>query len=246
MTTMSFDEWVISRLRQHGFYAGAYDGAPGRSMIDGLKKFQQASGLKVTGMADADTVTALRAPGNAHDLVDRSKVTPVAPPAEPVWMRETRRYMGIKEVPGPKANPTIIGFAKRLGGWVASYYTSDETPWCGLGLGYAIAVTLPGELLPSNPLSALAWKNFGRAMAIPALGAILVFTRDGGGHVGQYVGEDATHFHVLGYNQSNSVTITRVAKDRLVAIRWPNTGPDPVGARVILNSAGVLVSKNEA
>jgi uncharacterized protein (TIGR02594 family) len=242
---VTFDEWVISRLREHGFYSGAYNGAPGRAMIEGLKKFQAAEGLPATGMANTDTVAALRLPGNARDSQKPAQPL-VTLPAEPIWMREARRHLGIKEVPGPKANPTIIGFAKRLGGWVASYYTSDETPWCGLGMGYCIAVTLPQEALPGNPLSALAWKTFGLPLVKPCLGAILVFSRTGGGHVGYYVGEDDTHFHVLGFNQANSVTITRIDKSRLVGIRWPRTGPAPAGRPVVLTSSGVPVSVDEA
>ena len=43
----------------------------------------------------------------------------------------------------------------------------------------------------------------------------MVFTRAGRGHVGLYLGEDATHFHILGGNQTNNVSITRIAKVRL-------------------------------
>jgi hypothetical protein len=43
--------------------------------------------------------------------------------------------------------------------------------------------------------------------------------RAGFGHVGLYVGEDYGAFHVLGGNQSVVVTITRIARDRCIAIR---------------------------
>jgi uncharacterized protein (TIGR02594 family) len=242
---MTFDEWVISRLREHGCYAGSMNGAPGRAMIDGLKKLQVSVGLPVTGTADVRTVEALRAPGNSRDRAASSLNAPKAP-EEPIWMREARRHLGVVEVAGTKANPVILGFAKQLGGWVASFYVSDETPWCGLGQGYCIAVTLPKEPLPGNPLSALAWKTFGQALSAPALGAILVFIRTGGGHVAQYAGEDDTHYHILGFNQSNSVTVARKAKSDCVAIRWPKTAPLPTGGRVLLTSAGVPISSNEA
>lgn len=243
---MDFDEWLIRRLRLHGAYGGRLDGVHGREVIEGLKRFQGAEGLKITGAADPDTVTALRkeagvrANGNVH-----YGAAPVMP-AEPVWMREAQRFMGLKEIAGPKSSSTIMGWAKRLGGWVANVYTNDDIPWCGLFQASVIAVTLPREALPSNPLSALAWATFGHSIAEPSLGAILVFRRDGGGHVGQYVGEDDTHFHVLGGNQSNTVSITRVAKSRLVSIRWPNTGEPPRGGRVYLTAAGAPVSENEA
>jgi len=242
---MTFDQWVISRLVAHGAYAGKIDDVPGRQMTAALKKFQEAEHLKVSGLADQATVNALRRDAaRASGLVNY--VAAPAVPKEPVWLRDARRYMGIKEIPGPKSNPVITGWAKRMGGWVASFYVDDDIPWCGLFVNNEIAVTLPNEPLLANPLGALNWNKFGTALDVPALGAILVFRRDGGGHVGFYVGEDETHYFVLGGNQSNSVSITRIAKSRLVGIRWPVTGPAPQGGRVWLSAAGVPTSKNEA
>lgn len=238
---MTFEQWVISRLLVHGAYGGVVDGAAGRSMIKAIESFQRAEGLQVTGMANAATVEALRrSPGT------KAVVGAPAVPAEPVWMREARRYMGLREIVGKGSNPTIMGWARRFGGWIASYYTDDDIPWCGLAVGHWIAVTLPKEPLPANPLGALQWKKFGVALSVPCLGAVLVFSRSGGGHVGFYVGEDATHFHVLGGNQSNSVSITRIAKSRLVGIRWPSTGGKAVGGRVHLSPGGAPLSKSEA
>ncbi len=231
----------------HGAYAGVADNVPGRQMFAGLKRFQQAVGLQVTGLADEATVAALRPDPkkNAQSPLTIYSAGAVPMPAEPVWMREARRVMGLKEIAGPKSDPTIIGWAKRLGGWIASYYTDDDIPWCGLALAHWISFTLPGEALPANYLAALSWKKFGRGLETAARGAVLVFERPGGGHVGLYVGEDTSHFHVLGGNQSNSVSVTRIAKERLQAIRWPTTGGQPIGGRVLLQSTGA-VSRNEA
>lgn len=241
---MTFDAWLISRLRAHGAYAGVSDGAYGRAVIDALKKVQQAEGLPVTGIADEETVAVLRRPGNSRDLFGNDPTAP-AIPAEPSWMREARRLMGTREIPGPQSNAIILSWAKALGGWVASFYKNDDTAWCGLFMAHCFGLALPDEPLPSNPLSALAWSTFGSGMPAPALGALLVFRREGGGHVGLYVGEDETHYHVLGGNQSNSVSITRVEKSRCVGIRWSRTGERPVGGRVRLQPNGE-VSRNEA
>ncbi|MGD9476127.1 TIGR02594 family protein [Shinella sp. G-2] len=237
----TFDQWVEARLLAHGAYAGTVDGAPGRRTIEALERFQRAEGLLVTGMANSATVEALR-----RSTARSAPLQAPAVPAEPVWMREARRHMGLREVPGPGSNPVIIGWAKRVGGWVANFYRDDDTPWCGLAVAAWIAITLPKESLPANPLGALNWRKFGVALAEPALGAILVFKRDGGGHVGEYAGEDDTHFHVLGANQNNSVSITRISKDRLVAVRWPSTADLPTGGRVRLTAKGVPVTRNEA
>lgn len=242
---MTFDEWVISRLIAHGLYTGRGDGAPGRAMSRGIEAFQKLNGLPISGLATETTVDLLRQAPRHNSIVVGIPAKPVDIPAEPVWMREARRYMGLREIAGPKSNATILGWASRLGGWVASFYRNDDTPWCGLAVAAWISVTLPREVMPSNPLGALNWSKFGKGLKDPSVGAILTFRRPGGGHVGLYVGEDATHYHVLGGNQSNSVSITRIDKDRLAAIRWPLTGGDPVGGRLALTASGE-VSRNEA
>jgi uncharacterized protein (TIGR02594 family) len=243
VSTISFDQWVISRLLAHGAYAGKVDDAPGRMMIEGIRRFQAAEGLVVNGRADDPTVTALRRSSAAPNA--KLIIAPDAP-TEPIWMREARRYLGLREIVGQGSNSVIMSWAKRLGGWTASFYTNDDIPWCGLAVAAWVAVTLPQEALPSNPLGALNWRTFGVALSTPSVGAILVFKRPGGGHVGLYVGEDATHYYVLGGNQSNSVSITRIEKSRLVAIRYPKTGGNPMGGRVHLSAKGVPVTRNEA
>ncbi|QND45218.1 TIGR02594 family protein (plasmid) [Rhizobium lusitanum] len=237
---MTFDEWLVARLTARGFYSGTAKQATARDISIAVSAFQQANGIKATGTATPETVAALRQSGT-------SSVSPAAPtaPAEPTWMREARRFMGLKEIAGAKSNSTIIGWAKALGGWIATFYTNDDTPWCGLFIGHCISASLPSERLPANPLGALNWSDFGKSVKTPARGAILTFHRDGGGHVGLYVGEDSTAYHVLGGNQSNSVSITRVDKGRLDDIRWPLTGEEPVGGRVLMAVNGTL-SKNEA
>ena len=241
---MTFDEWLIFRLRFHGAYDGVSDGVHGRAVINAIQRFQRTVGIRVTGVADDATVAALRADRPAGDT--GSKAIP-AIPVEPVWLREARRFMGLKEIAGPKPNPTIIGWAKGFGGWIANYFTNDDIPWCGLFVGHVVAATLPREKLPANPLGALRWAKFGRELPKPAIGAILVFTRTGGGHVGFYLGETPTHYTVLGGNQLNSVSITQIEKNRLVTggVRWPTTGEQPALGSVM--SAGTApVTSNEA
>jgi uncharacterized protein (TIGR02594 family) len=233
----TFDAWLIERLAVAGVYGAAVDGGHGRGVIAALRAFQADLGLPVTGKADSATVAALRS--SPHD--------PVVPPIEPVWLREARRFMGLKEVAGAGSNSLIMSWAKALGGWVARYFTHDGIPWCGLFIGHIMAATLPEELLPSNPLSAKAWTGFGRALTVPAIGAVMVFTRTGGGHVGLYLGETATAYRILGGNQSDSVSVTWIAKTRLAAIRWPATVAAPVtGGRIHLKADGSPLSINEA
>ncbi len=59
----------------------------------------------------------------------------------------------------------------------------------------------------------------------PVTGAVLIFERGAGGHVGFALGQDDTLFCVLGGNQSDAVTIARIGKSRLLGARWPATYP---------------------
>lgn len=159
---------------------------------------------------------------------------------EPVWLGIARKYVGTREIPGPKHNATIMGWLKRLGSWIKD----DETPWCG---SFVAAVMQEAGLpYPDMYPRAKAWADYGARLQTHLLapGAILVFARQGGGHVGFYVGEDANFYHVLGGNQSNSVNTTRIAKSRLVASRWPK-GQPVKGGPVWLKANGEI-SSNEA
>ena len=101
----------------------------------------------------------------------------------------------------------------------------------------------------AGPLWARNWANFGRKVedGQAALGDVLVFSRDGGGHVGFYVGEDAGYFHVLGGNQSDQVNITRIAKSRCIAVRRPKwRTAQPAGVVKVQLQASGAVSTNEA
>jgi uncharacterized protein (TIGR02594 family) len=161
--------------------------------------------------------------------------------SEPSWVDTARSLIGTHEGIGSDDNPTILEWAQELGGWTASYYKHDEIPWCGLFVGYCLHendVTPPNGLLAANSYAAWGTK------CDPKQGAILVFTRQGGGHVGFYVAEDDDAYHVLGGNQSDAVNITRVAKNRLSACRWP-AGVDQDDAEAVTSSADGNLSKNE-
>jgi uncharacterized protein (TIGR02594 family) len=160
---------------------------------------------------------------------------------EPRWLGIARKYIGVREVPGPQHNQTIMGWLRKLGSWIKD----DETPWCG---SFCAAVMQEAGLpYPNVYPRAKAWAEYGSRLQphLIAPGAILVFAREGGGHVGFYVAEDATHYHVLGGNQGNSVSVTRIAKARMIASRWPKG--EPVRDKPVwVKANGLPVSENEA
>lgn len=149
------------------------------------------------------------------------------------WLAKARTYLGIHEGPGSVDNPVILEWAKDLNiPWIQAFYQHDSIAWCGLFVGMIMHAC--GFSLPSNPLGALNWKTWGQPLSQGALGAVMVFERDGGGHVAFYLGEDADAYHTLGGNQSDAVTATdRIPKSRCVGIRWPSGVALPTGQTVV-------------
>ncbi|PTQ12969.1 TIGR02594 family protein [Sphingomonas oleivorans] len=168
---------------------------------------------------------------------------------EPAWLTAARAKLGTREAPGAANSATILGWARQLGVKVLGIaYNADGVPWCGLFVATCLREASVDLAEMRVAVRAKAWADWGANLRMDRLapGAILVFDRPSGGHVGFYVGEDATHYHVLGGNQGDAVTIMRLGKGRCIARRWPK-GVPVIGAPVWLsNVAGVPVSRNEA
>ena len=230
---------IQSALSNKGFDPGEIDGIWGRNTIKAVRAFQSANGLKVDGVVGPNTMGKLF--GGGAPAIGALAAADEAPV---VWYEEAKRLLGLREGPGSRDNPTIIDWADQLG----IDYPHDDIPWCGLFVAHCVGSTLTEEPLPANPLGARNWARFGEA-AEEAPGAILVFWREspnsGKGHVGFYHGEDSGAYRVLGGNQSDSVSVTRVAKSRLVAIRRPSTSGPLSGGPVMASAEGAL-STNEA
>lgn len=160
------------------------------------------------------------------------------------WMPYARTLIGVREVPGKGNSATIMAWAKKLGAKILGItYAADAVPWCGLFAAHVMDHV--GIAPPPIAVRASEWGKWGRKLLSPRLGCILTFTREGGGHVGFYVGEDDTHFHVLGGNQGDAVSITRIAKARLSEMRWPFgvTLPHPQVVRLLPGGAPITVNE---
>ena len=161
----------------------------------------------------------------------------------PRMVEAARRLYGTIETPGPADNPLILDWAREAG--LSKAYSSDAVPWCGLFM--ALVARRAGKAAPTKPLWARSWSRFGKAAPEAALGDVLVFARPkGGGHVGLYVGEDETAFHVLGGNQADAVSITRIVKTRCIASRRPIYQVQPVSVAPVQLAASGAMSVNEA
>lgn len=160
----------------------------------------------------------------------------------PKIITEGLKLYGTEEAPGKVSNATIMKWAKEVG--LEHTYSADSIPWCGLYVAYVVHKS--GRSPIANPLWARNWANWGKASGTASLGDILVFVRDGGGHVGFYIAEDDTAYHVLGGNQSDEVNITRIAKNRCIAIRSPIYTNRPASAKPYRVKGTGTLSVNEA
>lgn len=161
----------------------------------------------------------------------------------PPWLAEARALDGLQEVPGAKNNPTILGWAKAVGGWIKNYFINDDIPWCALFVDHCL---MSAGRPPAKTLAALDYLKWGQPLTAPTLGAVMVFQRPGGGHVGFYEGERPDAYWIRGGNQSNAVGLTWVAKTRLRGIRWPLGDLVPSLTPILLKPDGRPVSTDEA
>lgn len=170
----------------------------------------------------------------------------------PVWLLVARALIGVREIKGPRHNPAIMGWVAAMGSRILGVaVTSDELAWCGTFVAHCLTksgIGTEGRMTgkPIIAVRAKAWLEWGRVLSGPRLGCVLVFDRAGGGHVGFYVGEDASHYHVLGGNQGDAVSIMRLPRGRLLGMRWPTAVALPPASPIWLKPDGAPVSVNEA
>lgn len=220
---------VQDRLAALGFYKGKTDGIRGPRTDAAIVAFKRSVGLSPRTFLGPLTYKALM--GSAAGM---------AKPELP-WMAEAAHVRGLHEA-------RDYG---RLRDWFdksVSWIDPRDVAWCGAFVATCFRQWDTDIALPENPLGARNWGKFGQRCE-PQFGAVLTFWRGSRsgwkGHVGFYHGEDKTHFHVLGGNQSNAVTVTRIAKNRLLMARWPS-GFAQSNKRLQVAAAGVITTTNEA
>lgn len=158
------------------------------------------------------------------------------------WIQEGKKYLGMREVPGSPTAPAISRWLSELKAW----WNDDETPWCGTAV--AAWMTASGIKPPKEWYRARAWASWGSPLMEPVAGAVVVFERTGGGHVGIVTGVDQQgRLMVLGGNQGNAVSIAPFDRSRVVAYRWPTERIDLLlGASLPVVGSNAASSKDEA
>lgn len=158
---------------------------------------------------------------------------------EPKWMSIARGLIGVREIKGPEHAPEILQMWRDIkrGG-----IRNDETPWCAAFVG---AVLERAGVVSTRFESAASYLSWGVELAAPAVGCIVVFTREGGGHVGFVVGQDQKgSLLVLGGNQADAVNIRAFSRGRVSGYRWPSGQAMPLLSLPVL--ASVEISRSEA
>lgn len=117
--------------------------------------------------------------------------------------------LGTIEFGGSKDNPVILAWAREC-----SYkdYNHDSIPWCGLFMSLCAKRAGWNYSPAGNGLWAQNWLKWGIHQSTAMLGDVVIFGREGGGHVAMYVGEGDHDYHVLGGNQGDRVEIMRKPK----------------------------------
>jgi len=220
------------RLADLGYYAGQLDGVTGSATESAMTRFKAAHGYRARSFPGELTLTALWA-----ETAKRAPL-PEAFGHDPAWLSEARALLGTREVPGAANNPAIMGWARDLDQW----YPGDDVPWCGLFVAHCMARGAPQEPQAFNRLGARAWLEYGKACEA-VTGAIAVFwrthpTKSWNGHVAILTGQSDSALRVIGGNQSDNVTETWIARDRLLGFRAPAgfTGnPAPTARQGVLS-----------
>lgn len=220
---------VQTRLKELGFDPGPLDGEAGPRTSDAIIRFKKSIGLRPRDKVGPLTFQAL------FDQPKKSRRD------IPPWMDIALKVKGLHE---RRNYSTLKRWLWKQWAWI----DPRDVAWCGAFVGTCMKKWDNTTITPANALGARNWAKYGVSCK-PTFGAILVFWRGSPkgwkGHVGFYYGEDATHYHVLGGNQSNAVTVSRVAKSRLIDARRPADYPLLSGT-VMPTPKDIKITSNEA
>lgn len=179
-------------------------------------------------------------PKPAHPRAASLQASDGAPP----WLQVMRAITGLSEYENG-SNPKILAMRdeiKRIWADVpglpeyADSYRDDDTPWCGLC--QAFCVSEAGYMPAYKPPPADDTERFYWAQATasddhyvelsgPVLGAIMVMTREGGGHITLVESWTDDTVTCRGGNQADSVNVSTYDRDDVIGFYWPKDAPMP-------------------
>jgi uncharacterized protein (TIGR02594 family) len=139
-------------------------------------------------------------------------------------MKIAKKEIGQEEVVGKGNNPRIIKYHAST----SLKAKTDETPWCSSFVNWVIK---QANMEGTDSAAAASWLTWGEKSSAKS-GAITVIRNasaanssltSSGNHVGFLIKETATHYVLLGGNQSDCVKESRYPKSSwtLRGYRWP-------------------------
>lgn len=146
------------------------------------------------------------------------------------WIKEAAKLIGANEnTPAGAAVVDALWKDWKMSGYVGK---ATKVPWCSALVGGSfVRAGLPATAnSPFVKENSQYWLGYGRELAKPAVGCIVVFKWGwGGGHVGFVVGETATgSLLVLGGNQDDAVNIKAFKRSSSIqGYRWPEGFGEP-------------------
>ena len=152
-----------------------------------------------------------------------------------IWLGEAMSLLGPQEIQLKGAGPTP--YSRRgdgravLRSSIREYLCSEAMHGLGIPTTRALCLVASPEPVRRETLETAAVLT---RTADPALG-----------HVGFVVGSSADTLFLLGGNQSDAVTIARIAKSRLLGARWPATYPSRPQRLPTMRPGELLATTNE-
>lgn len=186
----------------------------GQQTDTAIEDVQRKAGLPVTGVVDAATAAVLDRPFASYT-------------SAPLWLSVSLAHLGLREGPGSTDNRELVADIKS----VAPDYQHDATPWCAGWVSFCLAKA--GEKPSSEPLWALSYSDVKKQPVVrlpgPALGAIAVKTRNGGGHVTFVAGRTrGGALACCGGNQNDAVNISPYNPGVFLGFFWPKGAALPL------------------
>ena len=140
-----------------------------------------------------------------------------------------RRFIGLKEAPGVASSYLVMAMLRLDMTWPQG----DDVPWCSAFVNFVCWIL---GLPRSKSLAARSWLAIGTL--VPTIKEavagfdVVILTRDGGGHVGFYVGHDAATVQLCGGNQHDAVNVSNFPLTQVLGIRRLTTPAAAPGVSV--------------
>jgi uncharacterized protein (TIGR02594 family) len=134
----------------------------------------------------------------------------------PKWYELALAERGVKEAPGAADSPVVRAYYRDAG---HPEVTHDSVPWCAAFVG---AMLKRAGVEPSGALNARSYLDWGKRLAAPKQGSIVVLSRGSPwqGHVAFFDHWEGDRLVCLGGNQSDRVSFATFPKSRVLGHRW--------------------------